>query len=134
MQTPLTALVRLPASLPNQLPVELPTVFEAAPKVMGPVEMNVVKLPCWDKGSDARNSTSARWIRLTGKTCNGAVASEHIVVRNLSTGYVATIFPTGKYDLTTDFIPLREGKNEILIRMEPVPGAASENQVQFYRQ
>ena len=123
----LTALVRLPASLPSQL---------VAPEVKtpDPIEMDVVKLACWEKSEETEQSTSARWIRLTGKHCHGGGLSENVVVRNLTNGYSATVFPTQAHGLTTDFIPLQDGRNDILIRFEQAPGVAVEQQVAFYRE
>ena len=130
----LTALVRLPASLPSQLPENLPGVFALA-KVNDPIEMGEIQLACWDKGDEADQETTLRWIRLTGQPCGPAGgASEVVSVRNLTTGYSATVFALQARSLTTDFIPLQAGKNNILIRFEQGPGVALEQQFSFYRE
>lgn len=131
----LSALVRLPASIPSQLPDSLPGVFAPTIKINEPIEMEVVKVPCWDKSDDGDQETSARWIRLTGRPCQLSHGSEdQVSVRNLTNGYSATVFANQASGMTTDFIPLREGKNEILIRFEQTPGAALESQFTFYRE
>ncbi len=130
----LTALVRLPASIPSQLPQQLPDVFASPSKPVEPVDMNTVDIPCWDKAASEENSTTADWVRLTGRTCLVKISNELITVRNTTTGYVATVFPTQGDTLTTDFIPLQPGKNEIRIRFEQGPGAATESQVSFFRE
>ena len=134
-QDTLTALVRLPASLPSQLPENLPGVFTPAVKVNEPIEMGEIKVPCWDKSDESEQETGLRWIRLTGHPCGLNVApSEIITVRNLTNGYSATVFSLRARGLTTDFIPLVAGKNNILIRFEQGPGVVLEQQLSFYRE
>jgi hypothetical protein len=128
----LNTLVRLPASLPKQLPSQLPGVF-VAPRINEPIEMNVVRVPCWDQANPDVSPISARWIRLTGTFCKNKVGSGIMSVRNLTTGYAATVFPLQGKNLTTDFIPLKAGKNEILIRLEPSKGVAFESRLAFQR-
>ena len=126
----LTDLVRLPASIPQQLPLVVAP-GRVLPEV---IAMNEVKVPCWDRSESADHSTLARWVRLTGKAC--LTTNDHndeITVRNLTNGYVATVFPTQNKTLTTDFIPLRNGRNEILIRFNQGAGVALENRVSFVR-
>ncbi|MGE0526968.1 MAG: hypothetical protein AB7G93_04085 [Bdellovibrionales bacterium] len=106
----LTTLVRLPASLPG--------VFTPEVKSVGPIRMDVHKLGCWDQAGSQLIDVSARWVRLTGKTCDSGTRAETVTVRNLSNGYVATVFAAAPGELTTDFIPLQVGRNEILVRIE----------------
>ncbi len=122
---PLQKLIRLPASLPIQL---APTT-----KVLPPIDMNVVALPCWDVKEAGPKDTGARWIRLTGKACQVNGNAENVSVRNLSNGYSATIFPASGA-LTTDFIPLQMGKNDIMIRFESSRGVSVESLFTFSRQ
>ena len=132
----LTSLVRLPASLPAQLPEGLPGVFAGPLRVNEPIEMEIVKLNCWDTSDESEVETSARWIRLVGKSCRAKVAADAdaVVVRNLTNGYVATVFPTQTLGMTTDFIPLQAGKNDILIRLNQGPGVTIESQFSFNRE
>ncbi len=134
-QDTLTALVRLPASIPSQLPNNLPGVFAPAVKVNEPIEMGEIKVACWDKSDESEQATGLRWIRITGRPC-GATDSDvdTVSVRNLTNGYAATVFTLQSRGLTTDFIPLQAGKNNILIRFEQGPGAAFEQQLSFYRE
>jgi len=132
--SPLNALVRLPASLPRQLPAQLPGVFVSAPKLVEPIEMSVVNIPCWDSGKSDVSRTDAKWVRLTGHPCQSKLGVETVTVRNLTTGYVATVFATQGAGLTTDFIPLKDGSNEILIRLEQGPGAALESRLSFHKE
>lgn len=130
----LTALVRLPASIPSQLPEALPGVF-AAPKIADPIHMGEIKVPCWDASNESEQETHLRWVRLTGKPCGSAGSGNDVIsVRNLTTGYSATVFPLQARSLTTDFIPLQAGRNNILIRFEQGPGVALEQQLSFYRE
>ncbi len=119
----LSNLVRLPASLPVFSP--------AADKVAEPVRMDVVHLPCWDKKDAMIKDTSARWLRLTGRACQ--LEPQDVSVRNLSNGYVATVFTPKTGDMTTDFIPLQNGKNDILIRFGTEPSSGFESQITFIR-
>jgi hypothetical protein len=129
MTDPLANLVRLPASLPAKIPGMQPIV-----KIMEPIAMDVVRIPCWDKAEMGENPTSARWVRLTGKACDKNAEADEVSVRNLSNGFSATVFPTQvKKSLTTDYIPLQAGKNDILIRLQR-DGAAVESQISFVRE
>lgn len=119
-------LIRLPASLPAQ--------FQPTTKTLPPVEMNVMAVNCWDVRDLSERDTHARLVRLTGKPCGVAGSADTVTVKNVSNGYVATVFQGGSQDLTTDFIPMETGKNEILIRIESEPGVTLENQFIFNRQ
>lgn len=121
---PLEALIRLPASLPA---VVAPTT-----KTLPPIEMNVTALSCWDMKDAAERETGARWIRLTGKACQIDGNSENVTVKNMANGYAATVFPLSGA-LTTDFIPLQMGKNDIMIRFESSPGVAVESRFTIRR-
>lgn len=125
-KNPLDALIRLPASLPAQL-------VAPAVKVMKPVEMEVMKVACWDVQDAAERGTDARWIRLTGRACQSDYGVDKISLRNVSNGYVATIFDDEKGLLTTDYIPLQMGKNDLVIRFESGPGVSSEQSVTLVR-
>lgn len=122
---PLEALIRLPASLP--------AVVQPSTKVLPPIDMRVMTVSCWDMKDAAPHVTDARWVRLTGKACQMAGGSDNVTVRNLSNGYTSTVFDSAGA-LTTDFIPLQIGKNDILIRIESAPGVAVESQFIFSRQ
>lgn len=125
-QDPLTKLVRLPASIQKE-------VFNPQVKVIEPVRMETVHMPCWNEVAGHGEDIDARWVRLTGKDCEHHPGQE-VSVRNLSNGYTATVFSaTPGENLTTDFIPLEKGKNEIQIRFEQQPGAIVENQFTFTR-
>jgi hypothetical protein len=124
----LTSLVRLPASLPAELPTKM---FKKAPKVQEPIRMDVVQLPCWEAKDLTTPSKGSRWVRLIGRLCQNADAE--VTVRNLSNGYLATVFEARPGVLTTDFIPLENGSNEIQIRWMQESGAYSENKVLLTR-
>lgn len=129
---PLVKLVRLPASLPRELPGMMPG---KATRSMEPIEMDVVSVPCWEKSSSKALETSAHWVRLTGRHCQAPLGdADAISVRNVSNGYVATVFPTQNKNLTTDYIPLRSGHNEILIRFNQEDGKTVESLVTFLRE
>lgn len=133
---PLSQLVRLPASLQTQLPgniAGIPLVFAPQAKVAEPIHMNVVNVPCWDRNDLAAQVVSARWIRLVGRTCQGNFAAESVTVRNLANGYDGTVFNANASSMTTDFIPLESGQNQILIRFESEPGVSMETRLTFNR-
>ena len=123
----LSSLVRLPASLPAQLAADHRPVLE-------PVKMEVMALSCWDRQEAALNATSARWLRLTGRACQMSADADSIMVQNLSNGYVATVFAGRDQSLTTDFIPLQIGKNDIQIRMNSAPGVHIDSHFTLVRQ
>lgn len=127
----LSSLVRLPASLPAQLPEKIPGVFTPAPKVQEPIRMDVVRVPCWDQGEAKVSALGARWVRMTGRACQSE--GGEISVRNLSNGYVATVFDSQGGQKTTDFIPLESGTNNILIRFDHGAGVLFENKVVLTR-
>lgn len=131
----LSALVRLPASIPAQLPEALPGVFAPSAKTVERIEMGEIKVACWDMDEESEQETSLRWVRLTGKPCGAETSvTDAVSVRNLTNGYAATVFSLQARALTTDFIPLRQGKNNILIRFEQGAGVATEQQLSFYRE
>lgn len=121
---PLEALMRLPASLP--------AVVQPTTKVLPPIEMSVTALNCWDMKDGAERETAARWMRLTGKPCQFQGSADSVTVKNLSNGYAATVFDSAGR-LTTDFIPLQIGKNDILVRFESGRDIAVESQFTFNR-
>lgn len=130
----LSTLVRLPASLPAQLPEALPNLLSSTTKPLPPIRMDAMALRCWDRSETKEHLTPSRWIRLTGKPCQPESSAEHVRVQNLANGYVATVFTQGAADLTTDFIPLESGKNEIIIRFETEPGTQIENKFTLLRE
>lgn len=130
----LSTLVRLPASLPAQLPGAIPNLLAPTTKAIPAIRMDAMSIPCWDKLERKEHETPSRWIRLTGKPCTQSAGSGGIRVQNLANGYVATVFEQGAQDLTTDFIPLESGKNEIIIRFETEPGTQVENKFTLNRE
>lgn len=130
----LASLVRLPASLPEQLPDKLPSLLAPTTKPLPAIQMNAMKIPCWDKMDRTDLGTDSRWVRLTGKACQALVPPDSIRVRNLANGYVATVFAPSANELTTDFIPLETGKNEIMIQFETEPGVQLESKFTLLRE
>lgn len=126
----LESLVRLPASLPSQIP----GMQGAATRANDPIAMDVVNIPCWEKTEAAAYETSARWVRLIGRNCASAIPIDSVSVRNLSNGYVATIFPTENRNMTTDFIPLQSGTNDIQIQFDQGADAPVQTQLKLQRQ
>lgn len=126
---PLTTLVRLPASLPTQLPAQLPKILGAGPRALDPIRMDVLKMDCWDRTEPKERAVTARWVRLTGKACQGDPAAESIRVLNQSNGYEGTVFSGETKQLTTDFIPLQSGANNIIVRISQADGVVFENQI-----
>ena len=125
----LTSIVRLPASLPAQIPG-----MKAQPKPFEPIAMEIVQVPCWDRTKSAPKATEAHWVRLTGRACDGEVEPEAISVRNITNGFSATIFSTEAKNMTTDFIPLQAGNNEVIISFSQGNGTTMESQVNFLRE
>lgn len=121
---PLTSLVRLPASLPSELPHN---VFGGETRITEPIRMDTLEMRCWDLRDAPERRVRSRWVRLSGRPCLGKRDAEKISVRNLANGHTATVFSAmSSENLTTDYIPLQPGQNEILIRMQESPGVALE--------
>ena len=77
--------------------------------------------------------SEARWVRLSGETCLNEFKPDSIRVKNLTNGYVATTFRPENGQLTTDYIPLESGKNDLLVRFEQGNGVHSENHITVTR-
>lgn len=121
---PLVHLVRLPASLPG-VPAQI--IAAQQPKRADPIRMDVLRLPCWDMAGMAEQPIQSRWVRLSGRPCQSTGVPESIEVRNLSNGYLGTVFAAQPELYTTDFIPLQAGANEISVRIGENEGVAFEN-------
>ncbi len=130
LEDPLMTLVRLPASIPAQLP----TAFAAQPRVMAPIRMDVVKMGCWDLSDVAAQTVEARWVRFTGRPCQMDSAPENIQIVNTTNGYVGTVFVAHADQMTTDFIPLQEGANDILVKLGHGQGVVFENRFTLVKQ
>jgi hypothetical protein len=111
--TALTSLVRLPASLPHD-GIEAIGRFGSVPRVSEPPRMELLKVNCWDL-EKASLGTSSQWIRLVGGACGANLVTQ---VRNLTNGYSATVFSLANGKLTTDFIPMDVGSNDLEITLE----------------
>lgn len=126
----LATMVRIPASLPSALPVNLPKVFAPAEKAPETAKLDTLAVSCWDSQEATLNlSTSARWVRLLGRSCRQKFPADSWEVKNHSNGFQATVFEPNEKQLTTDFIPLKEGTNEIAFRAIDEKGVA--HQVTF---
>ncbi len=122
---PLVSLVRLPASLQSG---QLPKVFHES-RAFEPIRMEVIKLGCWDIRDQVGPMTSARWVRLTGRPCQSDPGVDAIRVTNITNGYRGTVFLSESQNLTTDFIPLSEGENELLLELGWGQGPVWENRI-----
>lgn len=62
--------------------------------------------------------------RLKGDVCSPTLSEESLKtqIRNISNGYVATVFRKGPSSFTTDFINLNEGENTIKVVFEGADG------------
>ncbi len=129
----LSSLVRLPASLPAQLPI-VPSLLAPTTKPLPAIRMDALAIACWDKQDNRGRSTDSRWVRLTGKPCQSPPSADTVRVQNLSNGYMATVFSQTSAELTTDYIPLETGANEILIRFETEPGVQLESKFTLVRE
>jgi hypothetical protein len=128
----ITSMVRLPAAIPAALPsiavpVNLP-MFNQAVKVAEPIKIETLALSCWDvsQAQAQVQSTSARWIRLVGRACAETLDNNSWEVSNKSNGFSATVFTPGQKQLTTDYIPLAPGKNEIRMAVLDADGVSHE--------
>lgn len=130
---PINQLVRLPASLPSQIPTQLPRVFQAASRAPEAVRMDSVQVPCWDRSAPTDYHMDAKWVRITGGACQTDVPADQITLENTANGYLGTVFSMGQGALTSDYIPLQEGKNEIQLRFKPTAGAVIENRITIQR-
>lgn len=133
VKDPLASLMRLPASLPG-VHAQLPKLLGAGGlKAVEPIRMDVVRLPCWDASESAEQPVSARWVRLTGRPCATDAAPESIEVRNLTNGYAGTVFGSEVNLMTTDFMPLQSGTNEIWMRFGFNDGVALESRFVLFK-
>jgi len=126
----ITSMVRLPAALPAalpsiQVPVNLP-MFNQAEKVQEPIKIETLALSCWDVSQGQSMTTSARWVRLVGRACAETLKTESWQVSNQSNGFSATVFAPASKQLTTDYIPLAAGKNEIRFAVLDADGVSHE--------
>lgn len=130
----LTSMVRLPAALPAAipLPVNLP-LFNQAIKTQDPFKIETLALSCWDGTQGQVMSTTARMVRLTGRAC-GDLGGDSWKVSNQSNGFSATVFEPTPKQLTTDFVPLLAGRNEIRFAFLGPDGVSHEASVIVERQ
>jgi hypothetical protein len=69
----------------------------------------------WDCQSNVNNlEVSGEYLRLLAKNCD-TLRTQILSVKNVTNGYTASLIPTKENVLTTDFLSLRTGKNEIWI-------------------
>lgn len=69
----------------------------------------------WDCQSNVNNlEVSGEYLRLLAKNCD-TLRTQILSVKNITNGYTASLIPTKENVLTTDFLSLRAGKNEIWI-------------------
>ncbi len=69
----------------------------------------------WDCQSNVNNlEVSGEYLRLLAKNCD-KLRTQILSVKNVTNGYTASLIPTKENVLTTDFLSLRAGKNEIWI-------------------
>ncbi|MGE4133722.1 MAG: hypothetical protein AB7F86_18945 [Bdellovibrionales bacterium] len=132
VESPLLTLVRLPASLPTQFPVQM--VFAPSVRAVATKDMEIISLRCWDHGDLKVRATSAKWVRVTGRPCQNESSLDEIQVTNLTNGYTGTVFSASTEQLTTDFLPLENGHNNILIRLAHAGGITLENQFLFIKE
>jgi hypothetical protein len=131
IENALTSLVRLPASLPAGIQEN---VFSGKPRPPELPRMDVLELACWDRGERPARDTNSRWVRLKGGPCDSGKNTDQVTVRNMTNGYLATVFTHRGPDWTTDFIPLQAGPNEIRIRFEQGAGVTLESQFTLRRE
>lgn len=99
---------------PASVPRSLGEVGASGPARLGEkVKMDTLAMSCWDEGSEKSLNTSARFVRFTGRGCGDRLKVETWQVRNTSNGFSATVFSGSARQLTTDYIPLQVGLNEI---------------------
>lgn len=78
----------------------------------------------WDCQSNVNNlEVSGEYLRLLAKNCD-TLRTQILSVKNVTNGYTASLIPTKENVLTTDFLSLRAGKNEIWIETKALGFAA----------
>lgn len=82
-----------------------------------PVRMDQVRLKCWSEPPQTLMGTGARWVRITGATCDRELGVEEITLKNITNGFKATLFALTGQVLTTDFIPLDLGANVLVVQI-----------------
>lgn len=132
----ITSMVRLPAAIPAALPlpdVNLP-IFSPTVRVQEPIKIETLAVSCWDSSQGQTLNTSARYVRLTGRGCSENLKNDSWQVSNSSNGFSATVFAPGQRQLTTDYIPLAAGKNEIHFAVLDADGVRHEISLNVERQ
>lgn len=95
---------RVPAAIPRLLK------DKSAAKIVRP-EFEVWNIPCLGQQGLATHQTQSRWIRLSTHDCESAFSASHL--ENKTNGFVATIFVPNSAMMTSDFIPLNVGANQL---------------------
>ena len=101
----------------GERPADLSPSAKAVARVPSQLDLkakpHVLPIECWDKLSAVTVPPSTKWVRITGRVCEGPVVGlDAILVTNETNHTVATIFPLD-HGLTTDLVPLVEGRNEL---------------------
>lgn len=105
-----SVVARVPAAIPGLLK-------EQKPKSQVRPGFQVWKAPCLSAAAHMKSmSTDSGYLRISTHTCDAELQIKGSKLKNVSNGYVATVFTLQPSQLTSDFIPLAEGKN--LMQME----------------
>ncbi|MES2768560.1 MAG: hypothetical protein V4596_05375 [Bdellovibrionota bacterium] len=73
----------------------------------------VLKIDCANFNQEVK--IPAHQVRLEGYLCDKLPNQKEISIRNETTGKTATLFNKGKSEYMTDFIQLKDGKNQITL-------------------
>lgn len=87
---------------------------------------NTIEIPCG--AQDFSLETAFTRMRIKGENCVSK-NSPTTEIKNVSNGYVATVFHKKDYSFTTDYINLNEGRNEINLLFETPEGVTSQRTV-----
>lgn len=95
------------ASSGDRRPASAPSILQ---QFFGKTSEQTISLNCHMQQN--KLSTTDLRVRIKGQHCSDGTLS-HMVVKNKTNGFVATIFSPKPGAFTTDFINLAEGQNEI---------------------
>lgn len=126
---PKTSSERQPASIPP-LAAEVPNHIVVDPGA----QVSDFNVTC-EATSESNFAETVQQVRLRGRTClpNSKARLKSAQVRNLSNGFVATVFTPDDSRFSTDYINLKAGLNQIVVDMDFSDGSKLARKLLFSR-
>lgn len=107
----------------SRVPAALPAMLTETPKIETHADFQVWQPPCLGPTSKLPAlATNSHWLRLATATCDRHKEILDTSLLNESNGFVATVFTPNRSNLTSDFIPLAAGKNNMHMEVKLASG------------